>query len=404
VEELIAIGKRIRKGQMEIAEILQDSRCSKKSAAQKSHRRRFLAAVRRIENIYRTVNSDSCGTAKTRNENVSAKRGRSIVRYRERVLKPISALKLKEDLIHSLCEKLERTAEQIEALNGDPKLPGKKHKAGPGAERKKYERIIGMGVVHMKHALRLIHEARNDIINARNAMIEANLKLVFSIAKRYNGKGLSFPDLIQEGNLGLMRAVEKFEYQRGYKFSTYATWWIRQAITRALADRSRTIRMPVHMVEVIGRVTKASRELQQARGCEPSTADIAQRVRMTEDNVRTILKLAKEPISLETPAGEENGHLGDLLVDKTTPSPLENLIGNDMMAQIHNALLTLNQKEAMILRKRFGIGTDEPRTLEELGKDFNLTRERIRQIEVIALKKLKQPTESCDLRIFMEHS
>lgn len=162
--------------------------------------------------------------------------------------------------------------------------------------------------------------------------------------------------------------------------------------------------MPVHMVEVIGRVTKASRELQQARGCEPSTADIAQRVRMTEDNVRTILKLAKEPISLETPAGEENGHLGDLLVDKTTPSPLENLIGNDMMAQIHNALLTLNQKEAMILRKRFGIGTDEPRTLEELGKDFNLTRERIRQIEVIALKKLKQPTESCDLRIFMEHS
>jgi len=403
VEELIAVGKRIRKGQTELAEILQDGRCCKEPDAQKRHRRRFLAAVRRIESIYRTGNIDSCETVKTRNEKVSGKRERTIVHDWERMLKKISALSLKEDLIYSLCEKLEKTAEQIEAPNGDPGSTGNKRKARLVAEKKKFEGAIGIGIAKIKHAIRVIHEARNDIIDARNAMIEANLKLVFSIAKRFNGKGLSFPDLIQEGNIGLMRAVEKFEYRRGYKFSTYATWWIRQAITRALADRSRTIRMPVHIVEAISRITKASRELLQTRGCEPSTADIAQRAKMSEDSVRTILKLSKEPISLETPSGDENGHLGDLLVDKMTPSPLDELIGNDMTAQIHKALLTLNPKEAVILRKRFGIGKDEPRTLEELGKDFNLTRERIRQIEVLALKKLQQPTQSCDLRIFMEH-
>ncbi|MFC1770043.1 RNA polymerase sigma factor RpoD [Nitrospirota bacterium] len=244
-----------------------------------------------------------------------------------------------------------------------------------------------------------------DLRDAKWHLTEANLRLVISIARRHLGKGLSLSDIIQEGNVGLMRAVDKFEYQRGYKFSTYATWWIRQSITRALADQSRTIRIPVHMVETINRIIRVSQEIVQETGEEPAPEIIAKRLHLPVDKVRNIQKISKEPISLETPVGEEaDSQLGDFIEDKSIISPLDNIIGDDLKSQVNEALKNLSTKEAEILRLRFGIGLDSPLTLEEIGQEFNVTRERIRQIEVKALRKLKHPTRSKLLKSFLESS
>ena len=254
----------------------------------------------------------------------------------------------------------------------------------------------------MKKALRDLLHGEKEVNEARKAMIEANLRLVISIAKRYLGRGLSFSDLIQEGNSGLMRAVDKFEYKRGYKFSTYATWWIRQAITRALADQSRTIRIPVHMVETINKITKTARGLVQELGREPTPFEIAENLKLPVEKVHGILKVSKEPISLETPVGEEDSHLMDFIEDKTMPSPLDSAIRDDMKKKIDQILCSLPAKEESIIRKRFGIGFDAPHTLEEVGLEFEVTRERIRQIEVKAIRKLKHPSRSKWLREFIE--
>jgi RNA polymerase primary sigma factor len=255
----------------------------------------------------------------------------------------------------------------------------------------------------IKDAVKHLDLAEEKVKRGKAELVEANLRLVVSIAKKYTNRGLQFLDLIQEGNIGLMKAVDKFEYRRGYKFSTYATWWIRQAITRAIADQARTIRIPVHMIETINKLIRTSRHLVQKLGREPLPEEIAERMDLPLDKVRKILKIAREPISLETPIGEEeDSHLGDFIEDKKAVSPLEAAIRYDLQRQINSALETLTPREEKVLRKRFGIGEATDHTLEEVGQDFEVTRERIRQIEAKALRKLRHPSRSKKLRSFVE--
>ena len=269
---------------------------------------------------------------------------------------------------------------------------------------KKVEEEAKLSVDDLRATYKEIHEGERMAEKAKAELVEANLRLVVSIAKKYTNRGLQFLDLIQEGNIGLMKAVDKFEYKRGYKFSTYATWWIRQAITRAIADQARTIRIPVHMIETINKLIRTSRYLVQELGREPTPEEIAEKMELPLDKVRKVLKIAKEPISLETPIGEEeDSHLGDFIEDKGVISPSDAVISMNLAEQTRKVLATLTPREEKVLRMRFGIGERSDHTLEEVGQDFEVTRERIRQIEAKALRKLRHPSRSKRLKSFVEN-
>ncbi|KIO36463.1 RNA polymerase subunit sigma-70 [Shewanella sp. cp20] len=265
------------------------------------------------------------------------------------------------------------------------------------------ENETGLAIAAIKDINRRMSIGEAKARRAKKEMVEANLRLVISIAKKYTNRGLQFLDLIQEGNIGLMKAVDKFEYRRGYKFSTYATWWIRQAITRSIADQARTIRIPVHMIETINKLNRISRQMLQEMGREPSPEELAERMLMPEDKIRKVLKIAKEPISMETPIGDdEDSHLGDFIEDTTLELPLDSATGESLKNATHEVLAGLTAREAKVLRMRFGIDMNTDHTLEEVGKQFDVTRERIRQIEAKALRKLRHPSRSEILKSFLD--
>jgi RNA polymerase primary sigma factor len=435
INKIISLGRMVEIGEAPLRDIIQNGDDEMEEDLT-YERKRFFDITVKVKTLYQRRKL-LLAKLKESGRKENQRTVKSLSENRERILKEIRDLKLKDEVMYTFSEELKKAVMELDELHTKLRFEEQKAKylgvdlnklkkgtfprkirnkavadevlqlAQERDEAKRkikaIENTFGVGYEEMRRALKIMIEDERNIDDAKSKLTEANLRLVISIAKRYIGKGLGFSDLIQEGNIGLMRAVEKFEYKRGYKFSTYATWWIRQSITRALADQSRTIRIPVHMVESINRMTKVIRELVQERGREPSPEETATRMKIPVDKVRAMLKISKEPISLETPVGEEDdSHLRDFIEDKGALSPLESAIQDDMKKNINMALASLSPKEREIIKKRFGIGDEMPHTLEDVGNEFDVTRERIRQIEVKAIRKLRHPSRSKWLKTFLE--